>query len=75
VPRKPTINIPINDVLAVRAAANYDVRGSGINGLLYGLLSPTPATPGYIFGFVQSPGGNLSKAAFGQLTSIISLRR
>jgi iron complex outermembrane receptor protein len=41
-------------------------------GVLYGLLSPTPNTPGYIYGFLQNPGGNRSIATFGQLTYSIT---
>jgi len=42
---------------------NYDLAG-----VLFGLISPTPGTPGYIYGFFQDPGGNRSLAAFGQAT-------
>ena len=36
--------------------------------LITGLLSPTPGTPGYIFGFLQDPTTAQSVAAFGQAT-------
>ncbi|MFC3581850.1 TonB-dependent receptor [Sphingomonas hylomeconis] len=36
--------------------------------LITGLLSPTPGTPGYIFGFLQNPTTARSVAGFGQAT-------
>jgi iron complex outermembrane receptor protein len=57
-----------SDKLKAQAGLYYFHERYGINGFLLGLLSPTPGTPGYAFGFPQGPGENRSLAAFGQAT-------
>lgn len=42
--------------------------------LITGLLSPTPGTPGYVFGFLQNPTTARSIAGFGQATFSLSDR-
>lgn len=51
-----------------QAGAYYFKEHSGISAYLFGLLSPTPGTRGYVFGFPQDPTISESYALFGQAT-------
>lgn len=57
-----------SDRLKAQAGLYYFREHYGIDFLLYGLISPTPGTTGYIFGFPQTPGGSQSFGVFGQAT-------
>jgi iron complex outermembrane recepter protein len=54
--------------LKAQAGAYYFQEQSGIYFYLFGLLSPTPNTVGYVFGFPQNPTKAKSYAGFAQAT-------
>ncbi len=54
--------------LKAQAGAYYFKERSGISLNIFGLLSPTPNTPGFVFGFPQDPTISESYAGFGQAT-------
>ncbi|MCI4589556.1 TonB-dependent receptor [Sphingobium sp. BYY-5] len=54
--------------LKAQAGLYYFKEKSGIDYHLFGLLSQTPGTVGYVFGFPQDPTISKSWAGFGQLT-------
>ncbi|MEJ7926347.1 TonB-dependent receptor [Sphingobium sp. AN641] len=58
--------------LKAQAGLYYFKERSGIRADLIGLLSPTPGTPGYIFGFPQDPTIAESWAGFGQATYAVA---
>ena len=63
-----------DDRLKAQGGLYYFREHYGINFDLYGLLSPTPGTAGYVFGFPQSPGGQESVGIFAQTTYSLTHR-
>ena len=58
--------------LKAQAGLYYFKERSGIRGLFFGVLSPTPGTPGYVYGFPQDPTIAESWAGFGQATYAVA---
>ncbi|WP_052507841.1 TonB-dependent receptor [Sphingomonas hengshuiensis] len=56
------------DRLQVQVGGYFFKEHSVSEVLITGLLSPTPGTPGYVFGFLQDPTTARSIAGFGQAT-------
>jgi iron complex outermembrane receptor protein len=54
--------------IKAQAGLYYFKEKSGINQALYGLISPTPNTVGYIYSFLRDPTISESYAAFSQVT-------
>lgn len=64
------LRVSLNNAGPLKAQAGiyYFKEKSAIASYLIGLLSPTPGTTGYVFGFPQDPTIAESWAAFGQMT-------
>jgi iron complex outermembrane receptor protein len=54
--------------LKAQAGLYYFKEKSSLNQVLYGLISPTPNTVGYVYSFLRDPTISESYAAFGQAT-------